>query len=374
VLSPTSSKKRLQKALHESADILFRRQYATGTQAVEHFKRKKSPTLPEPNFGHLEAMTGPLGLWEHALFSSPRFEHGMCTDDNARAIILLNREPALSVEQSEVLRICFRFLEEASLSGGGFHNRRRADGAWADSIGSDDSQGRAIWALGSSVRYARDAATRDRALELFKQQAFTTPSPRANAFAVLGATEVLARAPDDQFALDALENWVAHLKILDDPLWPWPEQRLAYDNARIPEALMAGGAALGNAAMVGNGIDLLEWLVETETQNGHFSFTPARGWALGESRPGFDQQPLEAAAFAEACSRAWAITGEARWRDYVLEAAMWFLGNNDAESVMYDRETGGGYDGLTPEGVNLNQGAESTLAALSTLQRAGKIS
>jgi hypothetical protein len=108
-------------------------------------------------------------------------------------------------------------------------------------------------------------------------------------------------------------------------------------------------------------------------QHGHFSFTPVGGWAPGEDRPGFDQQPVEAAAFADACARAWDLTRTEKWRVMVRKAALWFLGDNDRGAVMYDRKTGGGYDGLTPTGANLNQGAESTIAALSTLQRAAKL-
>jgi hypothetical protein len=118
---------------------------------------------------------------------------------------------------------------------------------------------------------------------------------------------------------------------------------------------------------------MLEWLVGTETLAGHFSFTPVGGWAPGEPRPGFDQQPVEAAAMADACARAWMITGEDPWRDRVLETARWFTGENDGRVAMYDPETGGGYDGLTRTGPNLNQGAESTLAALSTLQLAARV-
>lgn len=333
--------------------------------------RMNSSALPRPNFGHLKEMTGPIGLWEHALYSIPRVEHGFCTDDNARALILLLREPQLEPGLLELFHVYLQFLQDASLSNGGFHNRRRADGRWADSRGSDDSQGRAIWALGTVAHLGPDAVIRDVGVTLFKQQAFVSTSPRANAFAALGAVGVLAAHPGDQRALELLESWVDHLRNPDDSAWPWPEQRLAYDNARIPEAMMAAGSAIGNEQMVQDGIGLLEWLIAMETRDGHFSFTPVGGWAAGEARPGFDQQPVEAAAFADSCNRAWRITGDSTWRDNVLASARWFMGDNDGGFMMYDPDTGGGYDGLTPSGPNLNQGAESTIAALSALQQAG---
>lgn len=330
--------------------------------------------LPEPNFDHLQHMTSAIGLWEHARFSTPRVEHGYCTDDNARALILLDRERSVSPELFEMYRTYLRFLQDSTSSDGGFHNRRRADGSWADTKGSDDSQGRAIWALGSVARFGSESWMRSVGVELFRHHGFESPSPRANAFAVLGAVELLGAEPADELVRGAIEDWVVHLRIAEDPEWPWPEKRLAYDNPRIPEALMAAGDALGIDQMVEDGLHLLEWLISKETRDGVFSFTPVGGWAAGEKRPGFDQQPVEAAAFADACARAWHITGENKWSDHVLRAARWFMGDNDRRIVMYNSDTGGCYDGLTPTGPNLNQGAESTMAALTTLQQAAKFS
>jgi hypothetical protein len=216
---------------------------------------------------------------------------------------------------------------------------------------------------------------RDEAADLFERQLeFTSTSPRANALAVFGAVEVLAMKPGTAAAVDALTRWVAAVRVREHPSWPWPEDRLAYDNGRLPEALIAAGAFLHDARLVDDGLRLLDWLVAVETRNEHFSFTPVGGWAPGETRPGFDQQPLEAAAMADACARAWEATGSSRWRDLVLRSADWFLGANDIGVEIYDEETGGGYDGLTPNGPNLNQGAESTLAALSSLQQATRVS
>jgi len=328
-------------------------------------------SLPRPRFDHLRRMTDHLGLWEHALFTAPRIEHGYCTDDNARALIVVSRQPDPSPELVGLAGIYLAFLRDAQLPEGGFHNRRDSDGSWADAVGSDDSQGRALWALGSVAGQGPDPRMRDIGLELFdKQRDFRSPSPRANAFAVLGASEVLLSSPDHQQARDTLEQCIEHLFVRDDALWPWPEDRLAYDNARIPEALLAAGALLTDDRLVDSGLRLLEWLVDTESYGGHFSFTPAAGWAPGEPRPGFDQQPVEAAAMADACSRAWSATGDRRWKDRVERTAQWFLGANDTGAALYDPHTGGCGDGLGSDYTNLNQGAESTLAALAVLQQA----
>ena len=330
--------------------------------------------LPKPCFDHLERMTDQLGLWEHALYTTPRTEHGYCTDDNARALIVACRQPDPSLDLVEMAAIYLTFLQQAQLADGGFHNRRGSDGSWADRVGSDDSQGRALWALGTVARSGPEPWMREAGLDMFdRQRDFDSPSPRANAFAVLGATEVLLELPDHATARHILERCVGHLLVRDDDRWPWPEERLAYDNARIPEALMAAGAFLPRDGLAEGGLRLLEWLVERETFDGHFSFTPVGGWAAGESRPGFDQQPVEAAAMGDACFQAWLLTTDSRWKARVEQAGSWFMGANDAGLALYDPLTGGCGDGLSRDHINSNRGAESTLAALAVLQLVDKL-
>jgi hypothetical protein len=142
---------------------------------------------------------------------------------------------------------------------------------------------------------------------------------------------------------------------------------LTYANARIPEGMIAVATALGDPALGGDGLDLLDWLVETETGTAGFSFTPVGGRGSGDPKPAFDQQPIEAWAMADACALAAAVTGDAVWEERRLRAVAWFLGENDRGAMLYDETTGGGFDGLTAEGPNLNRGAESTLAALAAL-------
>jgi hypothetical protein len=181
---------------------------------------------------------------------------------------------------------------------------------------------------------------------------------------------VLETFKDHLPARQLLREGAKKLNLRTDPNWPWPEDRLAYDNSRIAEALIAAGHHLADDRLLGEGLRLLEWLVAAETREGHFSFTPVGGWEPGEPRPGFDQQPVEAAAMADACARAWMITDDDIWRDRVDLTARWFVGANDSGAALYDPHTGGGRDGLHREGTNQNQGAESTLAALSALQLA----
>ncbi len=152
--------------------------------------------------------------------------------------------------------------------------------------------------------------------------------------------------------------------------WPWPEPRLTYANATLPEAMIAAGSVLERPLLVQRGLDLLEWLLDRQTLQGHLSVTPVGGSGPDDHGPGFDQQPIEVSALADACVRAQSVDDNRRWADGVTAAANWFLGDNDGSVVMWDPETGGGFDGLEIGGANLNQGTESTLALLSTLQHA----
>jgi hypothetical protein len=191
------------------------------------------------------------------------------------------------------------------------------------------------------------------------------------AFAALGAAEILSVSPEDPVARGLL---AAAARLVGRPTgshtWPWPEARLRYANAALPEALLAAGEHLGDARALDDGLRLLGWLLENETRDDHLSVTPAGGWTVGDARPGFDQQPIEVAALADACARALRLTGDRRWALGVEQAIGWFLGENDAGVSLYEPTTGGGCDGLHRHGRNENQGAESTLAVVATLQHA----
>ncbi len=176
-------------------------------------------------------------------------------------------------------------------------------------------------------------------------------------------TDASARA----LLIDAVDAITNHREAASG--WGWPEPRLRYANGAVPEALLAAGHALGDDALVDRGISLLRVLVSIETaSDGHLSLTPVGGREPGDPQPAFDQQPIEAAALAQACARACEATGDDGWLVPVRAAWDWFEGRNDIGAPLFDAATGAGYDGLTPTGRNDNRGAESTLAALATLQ------
>ena len=273
---------------------------------------------------------------------------------------------------TDLAAIYLQFVLEARTPSGHFHNRRDADGTWIDDIGSDDSQGRAWWGLGAVARLGQTAWMREAGAEAFDTCAsFDSPHLRANAYAALGAVEMLAANPGHGAATDLLERTSGVIADAALGRIPWPESRLTYDNARLPEALIAAGRTLGRRRLTVIGIRLLEWLVGVETNGDHFSFTPDGGWAPGEPRPGFDQQPIEAWAMADATHRAWSVTGDGIWRVRALRASRWLVGHNDTGMVLYDAPTGGTCDGLMEHSTNENRGAESTLAGIGTMQVAG---
>jgi hypothetical protein len=345
-------------------------------------RRAHAPDAPRPGSGsdltrfqHLAALTDEFGLFEHARLTEPRIEHGYCADDVGRALAVVCREKR-SDELDGLAAVYLAFLEQAQLPDGRFRNRRSAGrgGRWQDEAGSDDAQGRALYGLGVAAASGRPGIA-DRALRVFEAGAavFDSPSPRANAWAAIGASEVAVGRPGNRAAPSLLERACPRLgRVAADPGWPWPEHRLAYDNARIPEARIAAGAAFSDETLLEEGLELLLWLAGVEMGDGCFSFSPVGGWAPGEPRPGFDQQPVEAGTMADACVRAYAVTGESEFAALAVLAARWFLGVNDTGAVLLDPATGGCCDGLQENGRNLNQGAESTVSALAALQAAAR--
>ncbi|MFZ0013046.1 MAG: glycosyltransferase, partial [Acidimicrobiia bacterium] len=292
--------------------------------------------------------------------------------DNARALVITAHEP--TEDLTLLAEIYLGYVLDSRRPDGTFRNRRDSTGAWVGAPSSDDSQGRAWWGLGAIAAQASRGWMQEVSLEAFGSCAvFESPHLRANAYAALGAAEVVESAGSFQPAVDLLDRTTKMLTRASQAAIPWPEARLTYDNARIPEALLAAGLVLGDERRTAVGMRLIEWLVGRETTGVQFSFTPVAGRAVGDCGPAFDQQPIEAWAMADACQRAFVVTGDCRWRGLAMRAGTWLFGKNDADAVMYDEGSGATYDGLTAIGVNLNQGAESTLAGLGILQVAASL-
>jgi hypothetical protein len=328
--------------------------------------------VPAPTFAHLARLTDDTGLLEHARHAIARRRHGYCTDDVARGLVVTCREPGADPEVFRLAGVYLTFLTHAQDDDGSFHNRLGYDRRWTDHPATGDWWGRALWGLGTAAARSPARWIRDDALVAFDAGAAQrSPAPHAMAFAGLGAAEVLRVHPEHALAAELLTDAAAAVgRPGPDPSWVWPQPRLSYASAALAEVVIAAGHLRDDAALLTDGLRMLTWLRDLQLVEGRLSVLPACGWQPDTPRHRYDQQPIEVAALADACATAAAATGDLRWTAGVRQAIDWFLGANDLGVAMWDHHTGGGYDGLTPRGPNLNQGAESTLALLSTLQHA----
>jgi hypothetical protein len=330
---------------------------------------------PPPRFDHLLSLTDRRGTYEHASLAESTSEDGYCTDDAARVLVVATREPGPDPTLNGLAGIALRFVGEALTLKGACRNRMDRTGRWLDEPTLEDSWGVCIWGLGTAVGHSNVAWSRQSAIVLFERAAQErSASSRAMAFAAVGAAEMLGHNPEHHAARELVTDYAAMVAAPNgDTAWPWPEPRLTYANAVLPEAMIAAGVVLADATLRRRGLDLLAWLIDCETAGDHLSPTPIAGRGAEDSGPGFDQQPIEVATLANACARAAVVDPSPIWSAGVAAAAAWFLGANDAGEPMWDPDTGGGYDRLHADGVSGNQNAESTLAVISTLQHARRL-
>jgi hypothetical protein len=330
----------------------------------------------DPGFKHLLRMSDDTGLFEHARHAVVRREHGYCTDDVARGLIVVSREPRPAHQLTRLTECYLAFLTHAQDRSGAFRNRLTFDRRWSDLPGVGDWWGRAMWGLGTAA--ARNAIPwiRDEALHAFVRGAEQrSPHPRAMAFAGLGAAEVLRTTPDSTVAASLLMDAVEAIGTpSEDPSWPWPQPHLTYANAALAEVVISAGDLSDDRQLLTTGLRMLAWLSDIQTRDGLLAVVPATGWRRDAPRTRYDQQPIEVAALADACATAAHVTGDDAWHERVGRSVAWFRGANDSGLPMWDPATGGGYDGLTEHGPNLNQGAESTIALISTMQHARRLS
>ncbi|MCE5276604.1 MAG: glycosyltransferase family 4 protein [Planctomycetaceae bacterium] len=339
----------------------------------------RSDDLPEPDLRHLQAMTDDTGLLQHATYSTPNRTEGYCTDDNARALIVTLQHWSL-FHNATILPLMQRYLafltHAMNEESGRFRNFMTYDRRFTEEIGSDDSHARALWALGEAVALAPHQSTIALATRLFTQAMRPIEdiqSPRAWAYAIVGIQEYLRRFGGDSEARRIRAHLAERLtnqflaNMSDD--WPWCEEMLTYSNAKLPHALLMAGKWIPRGDMIDLGKRVLAWLLEVQTSpQGFLSLVGTSGWHHRNGpRAQFDQQPVEACALVDACIEAYHITRDPFWTEQARKAFNWFLGDNDLRRPLYDFTTGGCRDGLHPDRVNENQGAESTLAWLLSL-------
>ena len=337
-------------------------------------------TLPSLALGHLWRLTDSTGLLQHAVYDIPDADHGYCTDDNARALALMVAIDDLGCATAETARattVYATFLGHAfDPATGRFRNLLGFDRRWRDDAGTDDSLGRAVLALGACIGRSRRPALRRWAMRLFAPAVAAVEactSPRAWATALIGLHDYLERLAGDRQMAAAARRLTARLlrlrRATADGDWPWLEDVLAYDNARICQALVGSGRVLGAAVAADAGLRMLDWLARLQvTATGRFAPVGCNGFLRrGGVAAAFDQQPLEAHGMVAACVEAARATGDASWIDVAWTAFDWFHGHNVLGLALCDPRTGGCRDGLLEDRTNDNQGAESTLAYLAAL-------
>ena len=341
---------------------------------------KETSRLPSLNLQHIQRLTDNRGILQHAIFSVPRFQDGYSTDDNARALIAavkLEHMPEYHDESRQLASCYLAALWYAFNSKTQrFRNMMSYDGQWLDHSGSEDCHGRSMWALGVVLGKSKSREHLGMAGKLFEMglpACNKIGSPRAMAFILLGINEYLKTFSGDQKVLDVREIMARKLVYGYEQYhtedWPWFEPIVAYCNAKLPHALLLTGSLLEDDHMINIGLESLTWLSAIQTaHDGHFypigsdGFYPQNG-----VRARFAQQPIEAYSTITATIEAYNITGDERWLTETRRAFQWFLGRNDLNLSVYNPRTGGCHDGLEPEGVNQNEGAESTLAFILSL-------
>ena len=354
-----------------------RRHFAHSDFAVKPLD-KRPGELPPLKLDHLIRMTDETGIIQHAIFTIPNYREGYSIDDNARALMVstllesLGNELALDLGSRYLAFIWYAF--NAGI--GRFRNFMDYQHNWLEDVGSDDCHGRTLWALGTVLGRSNAPSLHSMAGWVFEQALpaiLKTTSPRAWAFAIMGIHEYLQRFAGDRQAGQVYESLSNRLLLLyqnhRSDEWFWYEDQLTYCNAALPNAMLVSGHTMSNTAMTEAGLESLSWLSDLQrSDTGYFVPIGSNGFYKKGGDPArFDQQPIEVQGMVSACLEAYRLTLDKKWSTKARCAFEWFLGRNDLNLPVYDPITGGCQDGLHPDRINENQGAESTLAFLHAL-------
>lgn len=354
-----------------------------GRRKIIKQKRQETigqPVLPEIKLKHLQLLTDDTGIIQHAVYRTPSRGDGYSTDDNARALMVTAMHYEMFQEEHvlKLLHTYLAFINHAlNPNIQRFHNFMSYSRKWLDEVGSEDSHGRVLWSLGYTIWAAPSDAVLSLANQLFKQSLKSSlhfNSPRAWSYTILGSLYYLTRFGGDTETRSVVVDLGERLLNLYlhncDGDWLWFENIVTYANARMSQALIAAGEYMNDEKMIKHGLESLDWIIKIQTSpdNKHLSLIGNNGWyRKGGVKPQYDQQPVEILSIMEACAQACQIDNENRWRKELDRAFAWFLGKNDIHEYLYDFRTGGCYDGIQRGGVNMNQGAESTLTWLAAL-------
>lgn len=377
LLNDDGKRLRLAKLAYERGrDMLWSRNVEQSLTRLTSKPRLVASQAPQPRpaalpLDAIDRMSDAVGIIQHAVHSVPNREHGYCIDDNARALMMMVRRG--DDRRAAALASTYAaFVEHGwNPSRQRFRNFMAYDRRWLEECGSEDSNGRTIWALGLTAAKSPWPSIREWARRLFEEAApvaLELAAPRAMAFAALGGEELLRADLDHSLAIRLIRQSGEQLMQLHDRNaregWDWFEAPLGYDNARLPEALLRAGLALGEPAMIERGLSTLTWLADQQTSpRGAFRPVGCKSFDRPYASPlAFDQQPLEATATIDAAAAAYRATEDDHWRRVANSAFAWFFGDNDAGVPLADASDGSCFDGLMATGINRNQGAESILS------------
>ncbi|NVL89563.1 MAG: glycosyltransferase [Desulfobacterales bacterium] len=347
---------------------------------IENIKSITNFELPEMKLDHLKTFTDDTGILQHATHTIPDRNHGYCIDDNARALMVaaMGRKylPADGMSFDSLSSHYLSFIQYAfNVETGRFRDFMTYARQWTEEVGSEDAHGRALWGLGKAVAFLDNPGQLAMSTTLFKQALKAVEhfdAPRAIAFALVGIHAYLYKFSGDSEVRGVREILADRLfnKFTNNATesWPWLESTLSYANGKLPHALLLSGQWMQRSDMIDKGLISLKWLLTTQTEDNHFVPIGNKGWyEQGGPRARFDQQPIEANAMIEACVEAFNVTRDKTWIDSAVMCFNWFLGHNDLNMPLYDPKTGGCRDGLMADGINQNEGAESSLAWLLSL-------
>jgi hypothetical protein len=368
-----------------------RRQHFTDhyLTTVENFPEEQAEEVPGLKLDHIERLTDSTGLFQHAVYSVPNYDEGYTTDDNARALIVavqledisnLSKNEVAQPELARVQEYAHRYLaflwHAFNPEKKRFRNFMSYDRRWLEDVGSEDSHGRALWALGTVLARSKRESIQGMAGKLFEAAlpaVLDFTSPRAWTFALLGINRYLRRYPGDRAVLMAENTLVQKLIQLyranRTKDWHWFEDSATYCNPALPQALLRYGQANDDQEAIAIGLESLAWLVDIQqSEQGWFMPIGNQGfYQKGGSVSYFDQQPVEVYSLVSACLDAYRVTKDLKWYTQAVQAFEWFIGRNALGVSVYDKVTGGCRDGLHIDRLNENQGAESTLSFIQSL-------
>ncbi len=333
--------------------------------------------LPEVDLRYLQSLTDDTGVLEHATYTIPNRKHGYTTDDNSRALIVSLKNWKLFKDDSvlPLIQVYTSFLlHSLDKENKRVRNRLSYDRHWIEGSESEDCCGRVIWAAGQLGLEAPNDSLANLGIEMFHQAfnlAHDFTSPRAWAFAILGAVSYLKQFSGDRNAkLTCKKLGEKLLELFKNNMadnWVWGEDIVSYENARLPQALITFGQFYDNEQAASIGLRSLRWLLKVQTAPGesHLTIIGNDGWYTRDGkRARYDQQPVEAAALIDALHEAYLATENSYFIRKIDWVYNWFLGSNDLGAKLYDFKTGGCRDGLHSFGLNKNEGAESLLSWL----------